>query len=48
MFIQIWSTNTEQHFAMRMFGDTNRLIEENEGLQLICVMGEKGDSEGEE
>lgn len=38
--IQIWSTNTEQHFALRMAGDTSRLIEEVEGLQLIKIPGE--------
>jgi CRISPR-associated protein Cas2 len=35
--IQIWSTNNEQHFAMRMAGDTKRLLVENEGLQLVMV-----------
>lgn len=33
--VQIWSTNTEQHFAMRLFGDTQREIVELDGLQLI-------------
>lgn len=33
--VQIWTTNTEQHFAMRMSGDTKRTIELNEGLQLV-------------
>lgn len=35
--VQIWSTNNEQRFAMRMAGDTKRKIEESEGLQLIRV-----------
>jgi CRISPR-associated protein Cas2 len=35
--IQIWSTNNEQHFAMRMAGDTRRLVIDNEGLQLVMV-----------
>lgn len=35
--VQIWSTNTEQHFAMRMSGDTKRQIVDFEGLQLIQV-----------
>ncbi|MBN1977400.1 MAG: type I-E CRISPR-associated endoribonuclease Cas2 [Anaerolineae bacterium] len=34
---QIWSTNTEQHFQMRMAGDTTRRIVDFEGLQLICI-----------
>ncbi len=34
---QIWSTNTEQRFRMRMMGDTQRDIVELEGLQLIRV-----------
>jgi len=37
--VQIWSTNNEQHFAMRMSGDTKREIEENEGMQLIRIRG---------
>jgi CRISPR-associated protein Cas2 len=35
--LQIWSTNNEQHFAMRAFGKTERSIVELEGLQLIRV-----------
>ncbi len=38
--VQIWSTNTEQHFELRMAGDTSRLLVEAEGLQLIKVPGE--------
>lgn len=38
--VQIWSSNTEQHFKMRMAGDTSRQLVENEGLQLILVPGE--------
>lgn len=34
---QIWSTNNEQRFKMRMKGDTQREIEEMEGLQLIRI-----------
>jgi len=34
---QIWSTNTEQKFQMRMSGDTSRQIIELEGLQLIRI-----------
>lgn len=35
--VQIWSTNTEQRFAMRMYGMTQRSIVDLEGLQLIRV-----------
>lgn len=38
--VQIWSSNTEQHFSLRSAGDTSRLLVENEGLQLIKVPGE--------
>jgi CRISPR-associated protein Cas2 len=38
--VQAWSTNTEQHFALRMAGDTSRLVVDVEGLQLIMVPGE--------
>jgi CRISPR-associated protein Cas2 len=41
--VQIWSTNNEQHFAMRMSGDTTRRIVELEGLQLIEVPLEPGE-----
>lgn len=34
--VQIWSTNTEQRFAMRMFGQTRRMVVDLEGVQLIC------------
>lgn len=34
---QIWNTNNEQHFQMRMSGDTSREIVEFEGLQLIRI-----------
>jgi CRISPR-associated protein Cas2 len=33
--IQIWSTNTEQHFAMRSWGDTDRALVEFDGLWLV-------------
>ena len=42
--IQMWSTNNEQHFAMRMNGDTSRQIVELEGLQFIQVPLESDDS----
>jgi CRISPR-associated protein Cas2 len=44
--VQIWSTNNEQRFAMRMDGDTSRKIIEMEGLQLIetpMISGGKAD-----
>lgn len=34
---QVWSTNTEQRFDMRMAGDTAREIVDFEGLQLIRI-----------
>jgi CRISPR-associated protein Cas2 len=33
--VQIWSTNTEQHFMMRLHGNTQRNVIELEGLQFI-------------
>lgn len=33
--VQIWSSNTEQGFRMRICGQTKRTIAELEGLQLI-------------
>lgn len=38
--IQIWSTNTEQKFKIRMEGETKRQLVEIEGLQLIMIPGE--------
>jgi CRISPR-associated protein Cas2 len=35
--LQIWSTNTEQRFQMRAYGDTRREIVEFDGLQLIRI-----------
>jgi len=35
--LQIWSTNTEQRFQMRGYGDTRREIAEFDGLQLIRI-----------
>ena len=42
--VQMWSTNNEQHFSIRMNGDTSRQIVELEGLQFIRVPLESGDS----
>lgn len=36
--IQIWSTNTEQRFRMRMEGIARRKVVELEGLQLVAVL----------
>ena len=33
--IQIWSTNTEQKFELRSWGDTDRAMVEFEGLWLV-------------
>jgi CRISPR-associated protein Cas2 len=46
--IQLWSTNNEQHFAMRMNGDTSRQIVELEGLQLIQVPLDKDEETNNE
>ena len=46
--IQMWTTNNEQHFAMRMNGDTSRQIVELEGLQLIQVPLEGNEEENNE
>jgi CRISPR-associated protein Cas2 len=35
--LQIWSTNTEQRYRMRMYGLPSRVIVEHEGLQLIQI-----------
>jgi CRISPR-associated protein Cas2 len=34
---QVWSTNTEQRFEMRMCGQTQREIIDLDGLQLIRI-----------
>ena len=33
--IQIWTTNTEQHYQMRSWGDTDRQLVEFDGIWLI-------------
>ena len=33
--VQIWSSNTEQRFRMRTYGDTRRQLVDFDGLQLI-------------
>ena len=33
--VQAWSTNTEQRFKMRFYGNTRREVVEFEGLQLV-------------
>ena len=35
--VQIWSTNTEQRFKVRMAGATKRSVVDFDGLQLIRV-----------
>ena len=37
--VQAWTTNTEQRFKIRMFGNTNRRVIDLEGLQLIEIPG---------
>lgn len=43
--VQIWSSNTEQHFKIRMAGDTSLELNDVEGLQLIKIPGEFEKSE---
>ncbi len=35
--LQLWSTNNEQHFDLRMAGDTRRSMVTMEGLKLIRI-----------
>jgi CRISPR-associated protein Cas2 len=35
--VQIWSTNTEQRFEMRMAGETKRTVVDFDGIQLVRV-----------
>ncbi len=42
--LQIWTTNTEQKFQMRSFGDIKREIVEFDGLQLIRIPPEVVDT----
>ena len=35
--LQIWTTNTEQRFQMRAYGDTRREIVDFDGLHLIRI-----------
>ncbi|MBI9051878.1 MAG: type I-E CRISPR-associated endoribonuclease Cas2 [Anaerolineaceae bacterium] len=39
--LQAWSSNNEQHFQMRISGDTSRWVVYEEGLQLIKIPGEQ-------
>jgi CRISPR-associated protein Cas2 len=36
--VQVWSTNTEQRFKMRMAGDTPRTMIDLEGIELVKVV----------
>jgi len=40
--VQIWSTNNEQHFAMRGNGALRRELINVEGVQLVRIVGEEG------
>jgi CRISPR-associated protein Cas2 len=33
--IQIWTTNNEQHFSIRMVGTPGREVKESEGMQMV-------------
>jgi len=35
--VQAWNTNNEQHFTMRMDGNTKRSVIDMEGLQLVYI-----------
>ena len=35
--LQVWSTNNEQRFQMRMYGRTSRRIIDVEGIQLVQI-----------
>lgn len=35
--IQVWSTNNEQRFTIRTYGETRRLVKDFDGLQLIQI-----------
>ena len=35
--IQIWSTNTEQGYALRMHGVTQRVVVDYDGVQLVRI-----------
>lgn len=37
---QAWNTNSEQQFKMRIVGETDRVIIDEEGLSLIKISGE--------
>ena len=39
--LQIWSSNTEQRFKMRIHGETRREITDFEGLQLVQIPPEE-------
>lgn len=41
---QIWTTNTEQRFKMRMCGNTQREVVECEGMQLIRIPSDQQNS----
>lgn len=43
--VQAWTTNNEQHFQMRVFGDTSRQVVDFEGLQLVCMINQSENSQ---
>lgn len=42
--LQIWTTNTEQHLAMRAFGNTRREIVDFDGVQLVRIPPSKDEA----
>ena len=43
--VQLWSTNTEQRYAIRMAGTTKREVVDFEGLKLIRLPPREGQEE---
>ncbi len=40
--LQMWSTNNEQGYGVRVWGQTQRKIVDWEGLKLVCIPSEPG------
>jgi CRISPR-associated protein Cas2 len=45
--LQAWSTNNEQRFRMRACGDTSRCIVDFDGLQLVAIPADRGETADE-
>ena len=42
--LQLWSTNNEQHFDVRMFGKPGRIVRDFDGLKLIEIAHDKDEA----